>query len=257
MSDTDRFGKADEISEGNIFCPQEVIRYDDIRIRSFTPDEILKPLSVTCHAFTQKPVDKEGLCTILRSLLGLEAVKIQAEQEGYKPKEINWEMISRKGDFNNFFLKVENDGGRVRSWQVKTTQYFSQFLLLDKKYYSDDGTYRDSITDPVTYYRYFLQRIQLNDDLPADELLKIVAEQLDYEECVKRCAEYAKEIKASFGEARYITKEDFTYLRQNNFLLDNGSRIKVYKDSDNKGRSLEGDHYYALYSDMRTLTNQN
>jgi hypothetical protein len=251
MSDTNRFGKAEEVPEGNIFCPQKVIRYDDIEIRSFTPDEILNPLAVACHA---EPVDSEELYTNLRSTLGLEALKIQAKQAGYRPKEINWSQLDYKGDFNNFFLKVENDGGRVKSWQVKSTQHFSQFLFLNKKYYSDDGTYKDSKTDPITYYRFFLQRVHFESQLPSEELLKISEEQLTYNECVKRCREYVESIQASFGKAGYITKDDFAYLRKNGFLLDDGSRIKLHKDNNLSGRALKGDNYYALYSDLRTLT---
>lgn len=248
------------VIKDNTLYPKETVQYYDEPWFYFKPDELKEPLEAACRDVIKNAYlneDKDRARKAFLDYLGLKALIIQARELGYTVKSIDWQWWANKQLSTNFYIKVQRKNEPQQSWQVYSYEWYSQFLLLEAKYYNENGYYNNSnaYNDDLKYSRIFMQRIRIGNKDQYNSLLSDLKSHND-----PSCFEsYLSNLSISYGEARYITMEQLaSEIIQQDKIAPIGTILKAKnienEKDDNlpskKPKKLEDERYYASMEDM-------
>lgn len=238
--------------ENGVLFPIKRVMYEG---NLFKPEDLAEPLEAACRDLimnSHKIQDEESKENTFLNYLGLKALKLQAEKLDYIVNPIRWEWWSEKSLKTNFYIEVHKKNERKHSWQVYSYRDFSQFLLLDTKYYNEAGHYEHSnVIDDMKYSRIFMQRIKISEqdqfNLLIDELLTS-----KNQACYRN---YLSKLTISYDNAKYVSMEQLAKnIIQPAKIVPKETIIRANKDNDTQ-RKMQNDCYYVSLKDMTKLNN--
>lgn len=257
--DKHKFYYAKRLSE-DVYCSAKPVSYsgspmvfniDEIRQSLIFAKATVASTRNNSHNGNIKRKFNQQFVDILEGKLGEIAVRNQANKIYELTNDIDWCKYP-KGKWDEYDLNVIGKNNNEEKWQIKTTGYGSQFLLLTAKDYSQ-GYY--GYNNGNRYDKFILQRVNLG--LYTSKLKKFIKDNYKILSNIN-INELATKIynnKASYDDMRYITGDELEHdivKPKSPLLLKQGTIIMASKYS-NGGIPLQVDNYYVQMYDMHKI----